>query len=142
MMNLSTPQDLVRDPIKNERILKPFEMPAGKGKKEVYIVKVKDDAPFEFETIAGETISKRKFSSDYGLLSNEGSQKTVLQTFSFSENQLKAYRARIEEMEKTIYDKEEKKHKIIKVAPWIEIMTVDELRDSLLPASATESLKP
>lgn len=130
---LSEPKTLERDPIVTHSILQPLEFPKAKGKTTRYIVKVKDDAPFEFETICGETISKYTVTKDSKRAKNSGKPpQLVYKTFNWDKKQLETFQARVKEMDKVIYDKEKRDYSLIKIEPWIEIMTIDEYKKMLV----------
>lgn len=141
---LSKPRSLERDPIVTQRILSsPFEFPKAKGKTKLYVVRVKEDAPFEFETICGETITKYDVSKDSKRAANSGRPpKIKYKTFEWDKGQLEAFKKRMDEMNKIVYDKETRDYKIIDISPHVEILTEEEYNKSFMITRDDEVIAP
>ena len=135
MLNLITPQEL---PIESNPVLakirKPYKLPIAleKEEKEVYVWFVKEDAPFESETIAGETVTKYKLPADHSLITNRGKQKKQrIQTITLTKKQAKSLSERTKEHEKVCFCKKTKRHIVVNCSDWIELLTLDEYKNKM-----------
>lgn len=140
-MRITAPVELEFKPERQAKILKPFTMPAAKGEKKNYVIRLKKECPFEYITIAGESITKYKHNADYSLVKNSGKNPDVLiPSFSLADNQMKAFLERVNEMDRTFFDKEKRQWEVGDVKDWVEITEVkDFLTKSLVE---TEEVTP
>lgn len=145
-MKLAGATTLERGTIQKQKMLSPFKMPEGKPSKDekepqIYIVRIKKDAPFESETIAGAEITKHDFAADSFTLENAAKQskeKTV-KTFKWFKNQKYAFVKRAKEIEKTIVVRNEdgkRERKMIELFDYLDIMTIDEFHNAERPKMA------
>lgn len=135
MLAFAKPSDLGGEtsPVR-VKIRAKWNMPEAKEKEEIktYIWKVQDDAPFEYETIAGETVCKYKNPSDHALTVNAGKpKKTLIPTVRLSESQAKALLKRMKEHEKVCYFADERKYKVVNCADYIDLCTIDEYQKKM-----------
>lgn len=130
MFALSQPTTLNQENVTvRTKIRDPWKLPDAKDKEEIktYVWKVKDDAPFEYETIAGETVCKYKNPADHSLSKNSGKpKKTMIQTILLSESQAKALAKRMKDHEKLCFSEETRKLEVVNCADWIDLCLVED----------------
>lgn len=142
-MQLMPPVDLTFEQERQVRILKPFVMPEAKGEKKIYVIRLKNDCPFEYITIAGESITKYQYNKDWSLVKNANKPPQMqIPTFSLTKNQLEAFRKRVSEMDAQFFDKNNKKWTVRDVKDWVEICPQEEFVNKSLISANDENITP